>query len=193
MKSLLQSAKFLALDMASTIFFLVVYMTTKSIPISVALGVALGIGQILWEIARKRPIETMQWLSLFLVLTSGAATLLTNDARFVLYKASIIYVIVGVVMLKPGWMNRYLPAVAIEVVPDIAYVFGFIWAGLMFVSAVVNLWVATHYSFLVWTAFMSSYALVTKLGLFLIQYGTMRFIGVRRRRAQLGAPEPVAA
>jgi intracellular septation protein A len=193
MKSLLQSAKFLALDMASTLFFLALYALTKSIPISVAAGVALGIAQIVWEIARKRPIETMQWMSLFLVLASGVTALITNDVRFVLYKASIIYVIVGVVMLKPGWMNRYLPAVAIEVVPDIAYVFGFIWAGLMFVSAVVNLWVATHYTFLVWTAFMSAYAIVSKLGLFLTQYATMRFIGVRRRRAQLGAAEPVAA
>jgi hypothetical protein len=96
-------------------------------------------------------------------------------------------------MLKPGWMNRYLPPEALEVVPDVAVAFGFVWAGLMFVSAVVNLWVATHYSFLAWTAFMSSYALVTKLGLFLIQYGTMRFIGVRRRKAQVGASEPVAA
>ena len=63
----------------------------------------------------------------------------------------------------------------------------------MFVSAVVNLWVATHYSFLAWTAFMSAYAIVSKLGLFLTQYATMRFIGVRRRRAQLGAAEPLAA
>src|SRR5579872_1378033 len=193
MKSLLQSAKFLALDMASTLFYLAVFLTTKSIPIAVGAGVALGIAQIVWEIARKRPIETMQWMSLFLVLASGTAALLTNDARFVLYKASVIYVIVGVVMLKPGWMNRYLPAVAIELVPDIAYVFGFIWAALMFASAVVNLWVATHYSFVVWTAFMSAYALSTKIGLFLIQYGTMRFIGVRRRRAQLGAAEAIAA
>ena len=193
MKSLLQSAKFLALDMASTLFYLAVLLTTKSIPIAVGAGVALGIAQIVWEIARKRPIETMQWMSLFLVLASGTAALLTNDARFVLYKASVIYVIVGVVMLKPGWMNRYLPAVAIEIVPDIAYVFGFIWAALMFVSAVVNLWVATHYSFVAWTAFMSAYALSTKIGLFLIPYGTMRFIGVRRRRAQLGAAEAIAA
>jgi intracellular septation protein len=193
MKSLLQSAKFLALDMASTIFFLVVYATTKSIPISVALGVALGIAQIAWEIARKRPIETMQWMSLFLVLASGTAALLTNDVRFVIYKASIIYVIVGVVMLKPGWMNRYLPAVAIEIVPDIGVIFGFVWAGLMFVSAAVNLWIATHYSFLAWTGFMSAYAIVSKLGLFLIQYSTMRFIGGRRRRAQLGAAEAIAA
>jgi intracellular septation protein len=193
MKSLLQSAKFLALDMASTLFFLALFMVTKSIPISVAAGVALGIGQIVWEIARKRPIETMQWMSLFLVLASGVTALVTNDVRFVLYKASIIYVIVGVVMLRPGWMNRYLPAVAIEVVPDIAYVFGFVWAGLMFLSAVVNIWVATHYSFLIWTGFMSAYAISTKIGLFLIQYGAMRFIGVRRRRAQLGTAEPLAA
>ena len=193
MKSLLQSAKFLALDMASTLFYLAVFLTTKSIPIAVGAGVALGVAQLVWEIARKRPIETMQWMSLFLVLASGTAALLTNDARFVLYKASVIYVIVGVVMLKPGWMNRYLPAVAIEIVPDIAYVFGFIWAALMFASAVVNLWVATHYSFVIWTAFMSAYALSTKIGLFLIQYGAMRFIGVRRRRAQLGAAEAIAA
>jgi hypothetical protein len=96
-------------------------------------------------------------------------------------------------MLKPGWMNRYLPAVAIEVVPDLAFIFGFVWAGLMFVSAAVNIWVALHYSLLVWTGFMSGYALSTKIALFLIQYGSMRFIGVRRRRASLAAAEPVPA
>jgi hypothetical protein len=40
---------------------------------------------------------------------------------------------------------------------------------------------------------MSAYALSTKLGLFLIQYSTMRFIGVRRRRSQLDVAEPIAA
>ena len=193
MKSLLHSASFLLLDMASTLLYLAVFLTTKSIPIAVGAGVALGIAQIAWEIARKRPIETMQWMSLFLVVASGTAALLTNDARFVLYKASVIYVIIGVVMLKPGWMNRYLPAVAIEIVPDIAYIFGFVWSGLMFVSAVVNIWVATHYSFLVWTGFMSAYALSSKIGLFLVQYGTMRLIGIRRRRALPEASAAVAA
>jgi intracellular septation protein len=193
MKSLLVSAKFLALDMASTLFFLALYALTKSIPLSVAAGIGLGIAQIAWEIWRKRPIETMQWMSLFLVIASGAAVFLTHDPRFVTIKASVIYCIVGTVMLKPGWMNRYLPAVAMEVAPDIAYVFGFVWAGLMFVSAAVNIWVATHYSLLVWTGFMSAYALSTKIGLFLTQYATMRFIGVRRRRANAATAEPVAA
>ena len=140
MKSLLQSATFLFLDMASTIFFLVLYLTTHDIPLAVIAGVCLGIGQIAWERYRGKRIDAMQWLSLFLVVASGTATLLTHDPRFVLVKPSIIYVIVGVVMLKPGWMNRYLPPVAIEVVPDIAVIFGFVWAGLMFVSAGSTWW-----------------------------------------------------
>src|SRR5512141_694329 len=106
------------MDMASTIFFFVLYLLTKNIPPSVALGMALGVAQIGWQFARKKPIDTMQWMSLFLVLAGGTATFLTHDPRFVMVKPSIIYVIVGVVMLKPGWMNRYLPPVAMEVVPD---------------------------------------------------------------------------
>jgi len=45
-------------------------------------------------------------------------------------------------MLKPGWMNRYLPAIAQTVVPDVAVAVGYLWAGLMFASAVVNAYVA---------------------------------------------------
>ena len=189
MKNLFYAGKFLLLDMASTLFFLGVYLWTGNIPLSVALGIALGFAQIGWQRARAKPIDTMQWLSLFLVVASGSATLLTNDARFVMIKPSLIYTIVGVVMLKPGWMNRYLPAIAIEVVPDIGIVFGFVWSALMFASAGVNIYVALNYSVVTWAAFMSFYGIASKLALFLLQYATMRSIGVRRRRrAQLAAP-----
>ena len=192
MKNLLKAGKLLLLDMASTVFFLVLYLTTHNIPLAVGLGVALGIAQIGWELARKRPIDTMQWMSLFLVVASGAATLLTNDPRFVMLKPSVIYAIVGIVMLKPGWMNRYLPAIAQQTVPDIAFIFGYVWAGLMFLSAVVNLVVAMNISVGSWAAFMSIYGIATKLGLFLIQYGMMRAIGVRRVRAR-GSPDLTAS
>ena len=192
MKSLFRSATFLLLDMASTFFYLAVYLTTKSIPIAAVAGIGLGIAQVVWERSRGKPIETMQWMSLFLVVASAVATVLTHDPRFVMLKASAIYVIIGVVMLKPGWMNRYLPKEAIEIVPDIAFVFGFIWAGLMFLSAIVNVVAAMQLSVLAWTGFMSTYALATKLGLFGIQYTTMRFIALRRRRAA-GAPADALA
>jgi intracellular septation protein len=184
MRNLLHAGKFLALDMASTLFFLVLYLLTKNIPLSVVLGIALGVGQIGWEVVAKRPIGSLQWLSLILVVASGTATLITNDPRFVMIKPTLIYITVGVVMLKPGWMTRYLPEIAMEVVPDIAFIFGFVWAGLMFLSAAVNIVVALNFSVVAWVSFMSAYGIVSKLGLFFVQYATMRAIGVRRRARQ---------
>jgi len=183
MKDLFAAAKLLLLDLASTVFFLLVFLLTKDIPLAVVLGVALGVAQIGWEFIRKRPIDTMQWLSLLLVVGAGTATLITNDPRFVMVKPSLIYLVVGTVMLKPGWINRYLPPVAKELVPDIAFIFGFVWSGLMFFSAALNLIVALNFSVATWASFMSVYGIVSKLGLFLIQYATMRYIGIRRRRA----------
>ena len=184
MKYLFESGKLLLLDLASTFLFLVVYLSTKNVTLAVMLGMALGVFQIVWQYARKKPIDTMQWMSLFLVLGAGVATLITDDPRFVMIKPTVIYTVVGIVMLKPGWMNRYLPPVAIEVVPDIAFIFGFIWAGLMFFSASLNLIVALNFSVVTWSAFMSIYGIVSKLALFLIGFVTMRTIGKRRRRAQ---------
>jgi intracellular septation protein len=187
MKNLFAAAKLLLLDLASTFLFLVVFLLTKNLPLSVILGMALGFAQIGWQFARKKPIDTMQWMSLFLVLGFGTATLITDDPRFVMVKPSLIYVIVGVVMLKPGWMNRYLPPAALAVVADIAFIFGYVWAGLMFFSAALNVVVALNFSVVAWSAFMSVYAIVSKAALFLIQYGIMRTVGARRRRAGLVA------
>jgi intracellular septation protein len=188
MKNLLVAGKLLLLDLASTFFFLIVYSVTKNIALSVVLGMALGVAQIGWEFARKKPIDTMQWLSLFLVTGFGTATLISNNPRFIMVKPSLIYVVVGVVMLKPGWMNRYLPPAALEVVPDIATIFGFVWSGLMFFSAALNMIVVLNFSVQTWAAFMTVYGIVSKLSLFMIQYATMRFIGVRRRAQMTPAP-----
>jgi intracellular septation protein len=181
MKNLLAAGKLLLADMASTLLFLALFLLTGNVTLSVVLGMALGIAQIGRQLARKKPIDTMQWMSLFLVLGSGTATLLTHDPRFVMLKPTLIYTIVGIVMLRPGWMNRYLPPVAIELVPDIAYIFGFVWAGLMFFSAALNIVVALNFSVAAWAAFMSLYGIVSKAVLFLVGYFTMRTIGVRRR------------
>jgi intracellular septation protein len=181
MKNLFEAGKLLLLDMASTFLFLVVYLLTRNITLSVVLGMALGAAQIGWQLARHKPIDTMQWMSLFLVLGAGTVTLLTDDPRFVMIKPSVIYIIVGIVMLKPGWMNRYLPPIAIEVVPDIAVIFGYLWAGLMFFSAGLNLIVALNFSVVTWSALMSIYGIFSKVALFLIGFVVMRTIGRRRR------------
>jgi intracellular septation protein A len=101
-------------------------------------------------------------------------------------KPSVIYIIVGVVMLKRGWMNRYLPPVAIQLVPDIAVIFGYVWSGLMFFSAVLNVIVALNFSVVTWSVAMAIYGIASKAALFLIAYATMRIVGGRRYRQRLG-------
>jgi intracellular septation protein A len=192
MKNLFHSGRYLAMDMASTFFFLGFLALTHNVMLAIALGMVVGVVQIAWQKARAKPIDAMQWLSLFLVIASGTATLLTNDPRFAMAKATVIYAIVGVVMCKPGWMNRYLPPVALEVAPDVAFVFGFIWAGLMFFSGALNLFLALTLKPLEWAAFMSAWAIGSKLTLFGIQFATMRIIGGMRVRRGL-VPVPVAA
>ncbi|MGY4500758.1 intracellular septation protein [Bradyrhizobium sp. GM24.11] len=188
MRNLFEASKLLLLDMAATLFFLVLYLLTHNVTPAVVLGMALGIAQISWQLAHGKPIDTMQWMSLFLVLGAGTVTLLTHDPRFVMIKPSVIYVVAGVVMLKRGWINRYLPPIALDLIPDIAIIFGYAWSGLMFFSAALNLIVALNFSVVMWSATMSIWGIASKLVLFLIGYATMRSIAVARRRSRPDAP-----
>ena len=188
MNHFMQSARLLISDLASTLLFLAVLLITKDLILAVALGVGLGVIQIGWLMARRKPIDTMQWLSIGLVVVSGIATMLTSDPRFVMLKPSVIYCIVGAYMLRPGWMNRYMPPIAVQTVPDVAWFFGFVWAGLMFGSAALNIVLALTLDPISWSATMSIWGIASKVALFLIQYVTMRAIGTRRgRRAAASA------
>jgi len=191
MKNLFQAARVLLMDLASTILFLVVYLATDNLYVAVGIGMALGVAQIGWQYLRKQPIGSLQLLSVVLILASGSATLLTKDATFIMLKPSIIYGIVGAVMLKRGWMNRYLPERAAPVA-DIATTFGYVWAGLMFASAALNIGLALSLDAKTWAALMSGWGLFSKIGLFLIQYATMTAIGRRRAAAATGAAIPAS-
>ncbi len=77
MKTLFQSASVLVADLASTFIFLAVILMSpyfppviraNVVPIGIVAGMVFGVGQIGFEYARKKPIGTMQWLSLVLVI-----------------------------------------------------------------------------------------------------------------------------
>ncbi len=125
----------------------------------------------------------MEWLSLFLIIAAGLATLFTDDPRFVLIKPSVFYAIVGVVMLKPGWVSRYLPDIVKRVTPDVATAVGYYWAALMFVSAGVNAYVALTRSLAEWAMFMPIYGIVSKVIVFGTGFAIIRFMTRRRVRA----------
>ena len=81
-------------------------------------------------------------------------------------------------------MNRYLPPIAIALVPDIAVVVGYAWSGLMFFSAALNVIVALHFSVVTWSVAMSVYGIASKALMFLIGFAAIRIVAGRRVRQQ---------
>ena len=185
MKEMLYAGRALIEDLASTIVFLALYVLTGSVVLAVALGIALALGQIGWQLWRRNRIGRPQWVSLFLVIASGSATLLTHNPIFVMLKPSAIYLLVGWGMMERGWMNRYMPPRAIQYVPDLGIRFGYVWAGLMFVSAALNIVLALTCSVEMWGTAMTVWGIGSKALLFLVQYAVMKSTGIRRARSSM--------
>lgn len=183
-------------DFLSTIFFVAFYAITGSIRAAIVLGIAVGIGQIGFMLATRRPVAAMQWVSLVLVVTMGSASLITQDPRFIMVKPSIGFFAVGLVMLKRGWMNRYLPAIVMENVdPAIPVRWGYAWAATMFAFAVSNLVVAFLVGPKAWAWFISVVPSVSQLLLFAVQYTSLRIVvrrNIRARAVRESAPGAAA-
>jgi intracellular septation protein len=130
----------------------------------------------------------MQWASLALVVVLGSASLITHDPRFVMVKPSIGAFAIACVMLKPNWMGRYLPPIVTDNVPPATTAaWGYAWSALLFLTAAANIYIALTYSPATWAWFISVVPLSTKLALFVVQYGTLRFLVTRNIRARFAA------
>jgi len=117
----------------------------------------------------------------------GGATLITHNPHFVMVKPTLIYIAVGIVMLKRGWMKRYIPPVATEDGDDLILAFGYVWAGLMFFTAAANLVLALGDTKL-WIAFLAIFPAGSKIVLFFVQYAVMRVVITGRRRRKAMSP-----
>lgn len=176
-------------DFLSAIVFLIVYGLTGDLIVATVVAIGVGVVQLATMWLRGLPIDIMQWLALGLVLAFGGATLLTSDSRFMMVKPSVIHCALGVVMLRRGWMMRYLPPIARDNLPESVMVTaGYAWAALMLGLGLLNLFVAMTFDFRVWAWFISVGAGGAKIAAFLLQYVVFRSIVVRKLRAAPPAP-----
>jgi intracellular septation protein len=175
----------LAEDFLSAFVFLGIYLATKNLPLAVGAAMAVAVVQFALAKRRGRRLEAMQWLSLGLVIVLGAVTLITNDSRFMMAKPSFIHFAIGAVMLRPGWMDRYLPPLVRDNLPQqIIVLTGYAWAALMFALGLANLYVAANYSPIVWGYFLSIGATGAKIVAFFAQYVVFQILVRRRLREQ---------
>jgi intracellular septation protein len=95
-------------DFLSTLLFLALYLTTGSLALATFVAIAGAVAQLIHARIKGEALNFMAYASLALVIVLGSATLLTNDPRFVLAKPSIAHFAIGAIMLKRGWMLRYI-------------------------------------------------------------------------------------
>lgn len=175
-------------DLLSTIVFLVVFASTNNAPLAIGVSMAVGILQIAVEKLRGRPVATMQWASLGLVIVFGSASLFTHDNRFIMVKPTIIAFAIATVMLQKGWIDRYLPKEAHDHLPrGLIVASGYAWSFLIFALGVANFIIAMTCSFKVWAWYNSVVPLAAQLSAFGLQYAIFRLIGARRARRAAAA------
>ena len=113
-----------------------------------------------WITARKIP--QMHLLLAALVWVFGAATLLLHDVRFLQWKASVFYWLLGVVFCGSVWIGKQSllerllgPAVPEEVqIPQRSWRSLSLVSGLFYIAlGCVNLWVAQHRTESEWVTF----------------------------------------
>jgi intracellular septation protein len=173
----------LASDFFSTILFLVLYLITGNVMLATGVAIAGAVAQVIHARSKGQQLGFMTYASLALVIVLGGATLLTNDPRFVMAKPAIGHFAIGAIMLKRGWMLRYMPPIVAETIPEYVTVAGYAWAALMFAIGAGTIAVAMTGDIKLWAFYVSVVAFGAKLVAFAVQYVAFRFLVTQRLRS----------
>lgn len=193
MKTLLYALGPMLFDSLGVLVFAVLLVAGAGIVPATIAGTVVALAVVGYELARGKKVAALQWISLASVLFTAAATLFTGDPRFVMAKPTIVYLIVGSVMLRKGWLSRYIPPEQLAIVGDVMDRFGMIWAALMFASAGLNFVIALFFTAW-WPLFIGIFPLASKFGLFAIHIAVVHVITQARLRRRAGGElQPLAA
>jgi len=173
----------LGTDFLSAIVFLTLYLTTGNVVLATSVAIAGAVAQVVYSRVKRQPLGFMTYASLGLVMVLGSATLLTNDPRFVLAKPSIAHFAIGAIMLKRGWMLRYVPPIVSETIPEYVTIAGYAWAALMFALGAGTIAVASTGDLKLWALYVSVVLIGAKLTAFAAQYVAFRALVTNRIRA----------
>lgn len=174
-------------DFFSSILFAAVYYATGNIVLATGIGIAGAILQAIRARISGKELGFMTWASLALVIVLGTVTLFTRDPRFVLAKPAIAHFAIGAIMLKRGWLLRYVPPIVTDTIPGYVTVAGFAWAALMFALGLGTIAIAATGDLKLWAIYVSFVAIGAKVAAFVIQYVAFRALIRGRLRARAAA------
>lgn len=107
---------------------------------------------------KYRKVDTMQWITLALVLVMGGATLYLQDEHFIKWKLSIIEWLFGIAFLgshffgKKPFIERIMSK-SLSLPSEIWKILNLIWAGFFIGVGFMNIYVMYHFDTDDWVTF----------------------------------------
>lgn len=148
--------KFLS-DMFPVLLFFVAYYVTKNMYIATGVAMAAQAGQIGYAWLRGHKIDTMQWISLGLIVVMGGATLLFHDKHFIMWKPTVLYWIMGIALLVSEFTGKnglkMLMGQQIELPQPVWRKLTVAWFVFFILMGGLNIFIAYQFSESVWVNF----------------------------------------
>jgi len=139
---------------------LLFFITYKLYDIYMATGVVIVATVILvaYNWFRYRKVETMQWITLGLIVVMGGATILLHDEQFIKWKLSIIEWLFGLAFLgsqfigKKPFVERMMSK-SLKLPPLIWRRLNLMWGCFFLAVGFINVYVMYHYNTDQWVTF----------------------------------------
>ena len=146
------------LDFLPVIVFFAVYKYTGDILIATAVLIPATLLQMLYTLRVQKKIETMQLVTLALVVLLGGATLLFQDKAFIQWKPTVVNWLFAVGFLGTQFIGKKtvverLMGSSIELPQQIWRRLNLIWVVFFIALGIVNLYVAYSFSEETWVNF----------------------------------------
>lgn len=123
-----------------------------------AVAIVATIVQIAYLRFKTGKVETMQWVSLGVIVVFGGATLLAHDENFIKWKPTVLYwlmggaLLVGLVLFKKNFIKSLMGA-QMQLPDSVWNTLNWAWTGFFAVMGMLNLWVAFNFDTDTWVNF----------------------------------------
>ncbi|MEN3296824.1 MAG: intracellular septation protein [Burkholderiales bacterium] len=129
-------------------------------PIMLATAVAIvaTIGQVLYQLATKRKVDTMLWISFAIITVFGGATIYFHNETFIKWKPTVLYWAFGAaILISQVILGKNLIRLMMEKqisLPDTIWQrLSLAWAAFFSALGLLNLYVAYNFSTATWATF----------------------------------------
>ena len=147
----------LLLDFFPIILFFAAFKVWD-IYVATAVAIVATIAQIAWLRYSTGKVETMQWLSLGVIVLFGGATIVAQNETFIKWKPTVLYWLMGGALLLGQLVFRKnllksLMGAQMQL-PDAAWrIMNWSWIAFFAAMGVINLWVAYAFDTNTWVNF----------------------------------------